>query len=110
MDLLDLTRLLVASLYLVGFIAACYVYKHVETFTQRVSASVVMVISFGWALFYFALMVFAPLDTNEILVASLVSRVIHLPTIAAGFVLLFTAYKAHVVVVELQKDPKKVVE
>lgn len=105
---LNVSRLIVALSYLAlaGF-AAC-MFRRVSFTGHKIGAIAVFIIAIMWGVFYLILSFLAPLDPEEIRVASLMSRVNHMPTIAALGSVLFALLKQHQSVAALTKVPDEV--
>ena len=93
MELLDITRIVIAALYLAMAFVSMFVFFTVSVFAHKLAASAGFIVSILWGAFYLTLSFFSPLDVDAVHVASLASRVIHLPTLAALGVVLFTVWK-----------------
>lgn len=93
MELLDITRVVLAAMYLAMGFVSMFVFFTVSVFAHKLAASAGFIVSVLWGTFYLTLSFFSPLDGDAIHVASLASRVIHLPTLAALGVVLFTVWK-----------------
>lgn len=102
--LLNFTRLIVAALYVAAAVASARAWHKGQLATTKIVAGIAFLVSFVWATFYIVLTFISPLSGEEITVASLMSRLNHLPTIGAIFIMLSIRRLTEKTMLDLQKE------
>ncbi len=90
MDLTEFTRWVIVVGYYATAIWGAFSFRRARLINYKLAATAAVVIGVLWGTFYLILNFLAPLDDGELLMATYLSRVNHLPVIAAMGVMLYS--------------------